>query len=112
MTHRNDSEAGYCWRVDHSLTKSSGLLLLVLLNDVWLAPSQRLHAIQVHLDTLPHGASPTMDDVFSPLSSGLHRLHLDDQLEVSLCFQEKVHVVETSFTFCILFILPLLPQDI
>lgn len=38
--------------------------------------------IQVHLDTLPQGASPTMDEVFSPLSSGLRRLHLDDQLEV------------------------------
>lgn len=36
-----------------------------------------------------------MDEVFSPLSSGLHRLHLDDQLEVTvvtgLCLESCIH---------------------
>ena len=36
----------------------------------------------MHLDNLPQGASLTADEVYSPLSNGLHRLHLNAHLEV------------------------------
>ena len=59
-----------------------------------LGCQRKCSCIQVHLDTLPPGASPTMDEVFGPLSSGLHRLHLDDQLEVTvvtgMCLENRI----------------------
>ncbi|KAK9859318.1 hypothetical protein WJX84_001977 [Apatococcus fuscideae] len=65
-------EGSPAWAIDQLLTEPDSRLYATA------AVASSSPNLQVHLDNLPEAMSPSVDEVFSPLSSGLHRLQLED----------------------------------
>ncbi|KAK9826605.1 hypothetical protein WJX74_005156 [Apatococcus lobatus] len=65
-------KGGPAWAIDQLLTVPDSQLYATA------AAASSDPNLQVHLDNLPHEASPSVDEVYSPLSNGLHRLQLGD----------------------------------